>query len=127
MRLAEAIKVRLTEGQAARYAAEADRRGVAISTYIRERLGAADDRSEELAGIRDALVELGDTVDELRAQGGGNRQIEARQDGPSTVEPNAVQIETLMLLRAIASSEKLRMIRGELDRQGIESWQGPVR
>ncbi|WP_161555610.1 hypothetical protein [Sphingomonas carotinifaciens] len=100
---------------------------MAISTYIRERLGAADDRSEELAGIRDALVELGDTVDELRAQGGGNRQIEARQDGPSTVEPNAVQIETLMLLRAIASSEKLRMIRGELDRQGIESWQGPVR
>jgi len=127
MRLAEAIKVRLTEGQAVRYAAEADSRGVAISTYIRERLEAADNRSEELAGIRDALVELGDTVDELRAQSGDNRQIEASQNAPSTAEPSAVQIETLMLLRAIASPEKLRMIRGELDRQGIESWQPPVR
>lgn len=127
MRLAEAIKVRLTEGQAARYAAEADSLGVAISTYIRERLVAADNRTEELAGIRDALIELGDTVDELRAQGGGNRQIEASQESPGTAEPSAVQIETLMLLRAIASPEKLRMIRGELDRQGIESWQPPVR
>lgn len=127
MRLAEAIKVRLTEGQAARYAAEADSRGVAISTYIRERLEAADNRSEELAGIRDALVELGDTVDELRAQGGGNRQIEASQDAPSTAESSAVQIETLMLLRAIASPEKRQIVWGELDRQGIEKWHGKVR
>lgn len=127
MRLAEAIKVRLTEGQAAKYAAEADSRGVAISTYIRERLEAAENHSEELAGIRDALVELGDAVDELRAQGGGNRQIKASQDSPGMAEPSAVQIETLMLLRATASPEKLRMIRGELDRQGVKCWQGPVR
>lgn len=51
MRLAEAIKGRFTEDPAARYAAEADRQGVAISTYIRERLEAADNRSEELAGV----------------------------------------------------------------------------
>lgn len=124
MKLAEAIKVRLREGQAAIYAAEAESRGVGISTYIRERLEEADSRREELASIRAALIELGNKVDELRDQcvGTGNNANAQVQTEPAT--PTAVQIETLMLLRAIASPEKLRMIRGELDRQGIEMWAG---
>ena len=127
MKLAEAIKVRLREGQAAIYAAEAESRGVGISTYIRERLEEADSRREELAGIRGALIDLGDTVDELR-----NQRADTGDNANSQVQiepaiPNAVQIETLMLLRAIASPEKMRVVHGELDRQGIDAWRGAVR
>jgi hypothetical protein len=127
MKLENWVRVRLNESQMLVYTAEAEARGIPISTYLRDRMASADLMREELAGIRAALLELGDTLDELRDQrvNAGDKMGASVQIEPT--EPNAVQIETLMLLRAITSPEKLRMIRGELDRQGIESWQGPVR
>jgi hypothetical protein len=127
MKLENWVRVRLNESQMLIYTAEAEARGIPISTYLRDRMASADIMREELAGIRAALLELGDTLDELRDQCANAGDKAGAQVQAETAIPNAVQIETLMLLRAIASPEKLRMIRAELDRQGIESWQGPVR
>lgn len=55
--------------------------------------------------IRAAMIDMGKTLDEL------HNQLTDAGDGPSVqvqtepVIPNAAQIETLMLLRAIASPE----------------------
>lgn len=46
---------------------------------------------------------------------------------PELAIPNAAQIETLMLLRAIALSQDMRMVWTELDRQKIKPWRGKVR
>jgi hypothetical protein len=42
MALSDSIKVRLREGQALVYAAQAEQRGVGIATYIRDRLDQTD-------------------------------------------------------------------------------------
>jgi hypothetical protein len=127
MKLENWVRIRLNESQMLIYSAEAEARSIPISTYLRDRMASADIMHEELAGIRASLLELGETLDELRNQraDGGNKTGAQVQIEPA--EPNAVQIETLMLLRAIALPEKMRMVQGELDRQGIKSWRGSVR
>ena len=127
MALSDSIKVRLREGQALVYAAQAEQRGVGIAAFIRDRLDQIDRAEEELASIRAAMIDMGETLDELRdrlADSGNSANAQVQPEPPI---PNAVQIETLMLLRAIASPEKMRMIRAELDHQGIEPWRGEVR
>ena len=127
MALSESIKVRLREGQALVYAAQAEQRGVGIAAFIRDRLDQIDRVEEELASIRAAMIDMGETLDELRDRLADSGNSASAQVQPEPPIPNAVQIETLMLLRAIASPEKTRMIRAELDRQGIEPWRGEVR
>lgn len=127
MKLENWVRVRLNESQMLIYTAEAEARGIPISTYLRDRMASADIMHGELAGIRAALLELGETLDELHNQRANACNKTGAQVQIEPAEPNAVQIETLMLLRAIASPEKMRMVQGELDRQGIKSWRGPVR
>lgn len=127
MKLENWVRVRLNESQMLIYTAEAEARGIPISTYLRDRMASANIMREEVAGIRAALLELGDTLDELCNQRATASDKAGAQVQIESAEPNAVQIETLMLLRAIASPEKIRMVQGELDRQGIKSWRGPVR
>jgi hypothetical protein len=127
MKLENWVRVRLNESQMLIYTAEAEARGIPISTYLRDRLATADLTREDLGGIRGALIDMGDVVDELREQRASAGHVTAAQVHNEPALPNAVQIETLMLLRAIAPLDKKRMIDAELDRQGIERWRGPVR
>ncbi len=68
MALSDSIKVRLREGQALVYAAQAEQRGVGIAAFIRDRLDRIDRVEEELASIRAAMIDMGETLDELRVQ-----------------------------------------------------------
>lgn len=122
MALENLVRVRLSDSQAAIYAAEAEARGVKISTYLRDRLEEADARREELGGIRAALIDLGDAVDEMREEWAGARPATTAQVDAGPAIPTAVQIETLLLLRSIANPQKLTMVRAELERQGITPW-----
>lgn len=127
MALSDSIKVRLREGQALVYAAQAEQRGVGIAAFIRDRLDQADRVEEELASIRAAMIDMGETLDELRDRLADSGNSASAQVQPEPPIPNAVQIETLMLLRASASSQDMRMVWGELDRQKIKPWRGKVR
>jgi hypothetical protein len=127
MKLENWVRVRLNESQMLVYAAEAEARGIPISTYLRDRLASADLMREELASIRAAMIDMGETLDELRDQLTDTGNSAGVQVLPEPPIPNAAQIETLMLLRAIASSQDMRMVWGELDRQEIKPWSGKVR
>lgn len=124
MALENLVRVRLSDSQAAIYGAEAEARGVKISTYLRERLEQADARNDELGGIRAALIEMGEALDEVREQRAGTTPAPSAQVDSAGSSPNAVQIETLMLLRTIASPQKLQMVHAELERQGLTHWTG---
>ena len=127
MALSDSIKVRLREGQALVYAAQAEQRGVGIAAFIRDRLDQTDRVEEELASIRAAMIDMDETLDELRDRLADSGNSASTQVQPEPPIPNAVQIETLMLLRASASSQDMRMVWGELDRQEIKPWRGKVR
>jgi len=101
--------------------------GVGIAAFIRDRLDQTDRVEEELASIRAAMIDMGETLDELRDRLADSSNSASAQVQPEPPIPNAVQIETLMLLRAIASSQDMRMVWGEPDRQEIKPWRGKVR
>jgi hypothetical protein len=127
MALENLVRVRLTEGQMLVYAAQAEQRGVPISTYLRDRLAEADTVNRDIESIRAAMIDMGETLDELRDQ-----RVNAGKSGSAPVQPepaipNAVQIETLMMLREMASPQQMRLVWGELDRQDIKPWRGKVR
>jgi len=96
----------LREGQALVYTAEAESRGVGLAAFIRDKLDQTDRVQEELASIRAAMIDMGETLEELRDQltSAGNSPSAQVQTEPAI--PNAIQIETLMLLRTITPSEK---------------------
>jgi hypothetical protein len=127
MALENLVRVRLTEGQMLVYAAQAEQRGVPISTYLRDRLAEADTVNRDIESIRAAMIDMGEMLDELRDQ-----RVNAGKSGSAPVQPepaipNAVQIETLMMLREMASPQQMRLVWGELDRQNIKPWRGKVR
>ncbi len=124
MALSDSIKVRLREGQALVYAAQAEQRGVGIAAFIRDRLDQIDRVEEELASIRAAMIDMGETLDELRDQA-EKQPVASAQEKQAIEEPNAVQIETLLLLRAMTGTQTLQMINGEIERQGLKPFRIP--
>ncbi|MEG8026149.1 hypothetical protein QP162_20555 [Sphingomonas aurantiaca] len=82
MALSDSIKVRLREGQALVYAAQAEQRGVGIAAFIRDRLDQIDRVEEELASIRAAMIDMGETLDELRDQFAGTGNSASAQVQP---------------------------------------------
>jgi hypothetical protein len=123
--LSDSIKVRLREGQALVYAAQAEQRGVGIAAFIRDRLDQTDRVEEELASIRAAMIDMGETLDELRDQA-QKQPVASAQEEQAFKEPSAVQIETLLLLRAMTGTQTLRMIKAEIERQGLEPFRIPA-
>ncbi|CCJ51901.1 MULTISPECIES: mobilization protein [Pseudomonadota] len=115
MALAEPIKLRISPEKHAQYEDEAARRGKPLGTYLRERLEAGDSVRDELAAMRRELASLHHAVEDLAAAG----QRPADGDGQGAT---AVQIETLLLLRAIAGPDRMTTIRGELKRLGVQTW-----
>jgi hypothetical protein len=124
MALSDSIKVRLKEGQALVYAAQAEQRGVGIAAFIRDRLDQIDRVEEELTSIRAAMIDMGETLDELRDQA-EKQPVASTQEKQAIEEPSAVQIETLLLLRAMTGTQTLQMIKGEIERQGLEPFRIP--
>jgi hypothetical protein len=123
MKLENWVRVRLNESQMLVYAAEAEARGIPISTYLRDRLASADLMREELASIRAAMIDIGETLDELRDQ--LEKQPIASIEEKQVIEPSAVQIETLLLLRAMTGIQTLQMVTAEIERQGLKPFRIP--
>ncbi|EBC1886512.1 mobilization protein [Salmonella enterica] len=113
MALGEPIKFRLTPEKHAQYEDEAARLGKPLGTYLRERLEADDAVRDELAALRREVASLHHMIEDL-ADAGPRGQAE-----PGT---NPVQIETLLLLRAIAGPERMKPVKGEMKRLGIDVW-----
>jgi len=124
MALSDSIKVRLREGQALVYAAQAEQRGVGIAAFIRDRLDQIDRVEEELASIRAAMIDMGEMLDELRDQA-EKQPVASAYEKQAIEEPNAVQIETLLLLRAMTGTQTLQMVIGEIERQGLKPFRIP--
>lgn len=122
MKLSDSIKVRLREGQALVYAAEAESRGIGLAAFIRDKLDQTDRVADELASIRAAMIDMGETIDELRDREPSNAKPEAAQAKGSAGGMDAVKIETLLLLRAIAGPKDLGMVMAEVERQGFTPW-----
>lgn len=111
----EIVRVRLTERQARIYEAEAERLGIPVSTYLRDRLELEDRTIEELSEIR---ASIGDMADMLA-------QVQSRPEGTASAAsggmPAGTQIEMLLLLRAMAGVQKANMISAEVKRLGLET------
>ena len=124
MKLENWVRVRLNESQMLVYAAEAEARGIPISTYLRDRLANADVMRDELASIRAAMIDMGETLDELRDQI-EKQAVASTQETQANDEPSAVQIETLLLLRAMTGTQTLQMVMSEIERQGLKPFRIP--
>jgi hypothetical protein len=124
MKLENWVRVRLNESQMLVYAAEAEARGIPTSTYLRDRLANADVMREELESIRAAMIDMGETLDALRDQI-EKQAVVSTQEKQSNDEPSAVQIETLLLLRAMTGTQTLQMIMSEIERQGLKPFRIP--
>jgi len=124
MALSDSIKVRLREGQALVYAAQAEQRGVGIAAYIRDRLDQTDRIDDELASIRAAMIDMGETMDELRDQL-AERSVAPAVDQQTTRGFNAMLVEILLLLRTTTDSQKKNMVTSEVERQGLKPFRIP--
>jgi hypothetical protein len=122
MKLSDSIKVRLREGQALVYAAEAESRGIGLAAFIRDRLDQTDRVADELASIRAAMIDMGETIDELRDQERVSAAPATAQASDGAGAMDAVKLETLLLLRAIAGPQDLGMVMAEVERQGFTPW-----
>ncbi|MEG8044710.1 hypothetical protein QP164_19415 [Sphingomonas sp. LR59] len=124
MALSDSIKVRLREGQALVYAAQAEQRGVGIAAYIRDRLDQTDRIDDELASIRAAMIEMGETMDELRDQL-AERSVAPAVDQQTTGGFNDMLVEILLLLRTTTDSQTKNMVTSEVERQGLKPFRIP--
>ena len=111
--LGNPLTLRLRLEKHAQYEDEAGRLGKPLGTYLRERLEAADETRDELLEIRKQLATLRHLIEDLAD--GGPRE----REGPGT---NPVQIETLLLLRAIAGPERMKPVMGEMKRLELQTW-----
>lgn len=95
------VTFRLSAEKYAHYQAEAHRRGMKLSLYLRLRLEAEDGVAEQINQLRLALLDDSD-------------------DGGSALAPLA--LEQLLLTRQFASPAALRGVHEEMKRLGVRPW-----
>jgi len=101
------VTIRLSDEAWARYSAQAETRGLALSTFLRQRL----ERQDEYLDSQLSLCA---------------RPAAAQQAAPvAPTVPASVHLEMLLVLRQIASPQKVDIARGELRRLGLESFMLP--
>lgn len=101
------VSVRLSSDSWTRYSAEAQTRGVALGTYLRQRLEEQDRLVAELA-IRAATE-----------QGASSREPPT----PTTsTSDSGTLVEVLLLLRSLAGPQKSAVAQKEVERRGLSSW-----
>lgn len=101
------VSVRLSSDAWTRYSGEAQARGVALGTYLRQRLEEQDRLVAELA-IRAAAE-----------QGASNREPPASSDSATA---SGTLVELLLLLRSLAGPQRSAVAQKEVERRGLSSW-----
>lgn len=121
MRLGQPIKLRLSPDKQLAYEDEAARQGIALSTYLRGRLDALDADQARNEALR---AELANGMAELRGivERGGNAAPGDTSGGTSG--DTSMMLELLILMRAVAGPDKIKMAHAELKRQGLKYWTG---
>lgn len=117
MALGSPVQLRLSPDQRMIYEDEAARQGKPLATYLRERLEAQDDKKDRSAALR---AELANGMAELRGiveRGGSSTPGDKTGD-------SSILLELLILMRAIAGPDRIKMTHAELRRQGISVWSG---
>ncbi|KKO70264.1 hypothetical protein AAV32_17475 (plasmid) [Kerstersia gyiorum] len=117
MALGSPVQLRLSPDKRMIYEDEAARQGKALATYLRERLEAQDDEQARSAALR---AELANGMAELRGiveRGGSSTP------GDKTGDPS-ILLELLILMRAVAGPDRIKMAHAELRRQGLSVWSG---
>lgn len=108
-RLTDPIQVRLDPESRAQLEADAATRRVLLSELIRERLDLAQLIEDRIDALReDVAFKLGD---------------HDRRQEKSSLE-KGIQLETLLLLRAIAGPHKQTMATAEVEGLGLSVWRG---
>jgi hypothetical protein len=103
MALTNPINIRLSAEKRFLYEAEAAHRGQSLGVYLRERLEQSEASSHELQKIHDLLKNL---------------------TSSSSSHDQGILLEILLILRYIASPEKLNLVRKDLKRLNVPVWQG---
>jgi hypothetical protein len=101
------VSVRLSSDAWTRYSAEAQARGVALGTYLRQRLEEQDRLVAELA-IRAAAE-----------QGASSREPTASS---VSATDSGTLVELLLLLRSLAGPQRSAVAQKEVERRGLSSW-----
>jgi len=105
------LQVRLSEPTWERYSAEATAAGMPLSTYIRQRLEQQDATADQIAELRHVVE------DSVEAQRRGTPE-----PASAAATEGAVSLETLLLVRQLASPQKIDIAQKELERRGISPW-----
>ncbi len=103
------VGVRLRSDVWARYSAEAQGHGMALGSYLRQRLENPVQLEDELAALRRAVERVG----------AGEADAE---DSPATRLQPGILVEMLLLLRALAGPQKAGLAQKEVERRGLEVW-----
>lgn len=103
MALTNPINIRLSAEKRFLYETEAAHRGQSLGVYLRERLEKSESSSQDLQNIHNLLKNLSPS---------------------SSSHDQGILLEILLLLRYIASPEKLNLVRKDLKRLNIPAWQG---
>lgn len=101
------VGLRLSRDAWTRFATEAQARGVALGTYLRQRLEEQERLIAELA---------------LRAAAEQSAAASAQPAGAAPVSDSGTIVEVLLLLRSIAGPQKSAMVHKEVERRGLSSW-----
>jgi hypothetical protein len=101
------VSVRLSSDVWTRYSAEAQARGVALGTYLRQRLEQQDRLVAELA-IRAAAEQSASSREPLESTG-------------STADSGTL-VEVLLILRSLAGPQKSAVAQKEVERRGLSPW-----
>ena len=101
------IHFRLGRDAWTRYSNEAQQRGVALGTYLRQRLEEQDRTIAELS-LRNLVARNATPRDEP-------------SKGAPAVELGTL-VEVLFLMRTIAGPQKTAMVQKEVERRGLASW-----
>ena len=103
MTLTNLITIRISNEEHLLYEAEAAYRKQSLSSYLRERLKKSEPSPHELENINDLLKNL---------------------TSSSSSHDQGILLEILLILRYIASPEKLNLVRKDLKRLNVPVWQG---
>lgn len=99
--LSELIRLRVTPYQLQKYSAAAAMEGRTLSDYLRRRLDIADNTAKELEALRALIVDYRST---------GQSSVHRQEDHL------ACAVESLLLLRSLATPQILRSVHADLQR-----------
>ena len=101
MALSNPINIRLSAEKRSLYETEAAHKGQSLGVYLRERLEKSEDSSQDLQYLREFLENI----------------------PKSSSHEHGILLEILLLLRYMAGTERLYLVRKELNRQNIPVWE----